>query len=145
MEKSRYLFLGLFFFNLFLHVLISHWRYQPSQFMVMGFTTLMFISWFYSARAIRTASEKTDKPNSLLELFKVLPFYLRLAAYFFLVYALANFILTLEVHTAAGWIDTHPSAQKVRGLSGFWVMFAFLAYVLGEGLKKLAHDDSAVE
>ncbi len=137
MEKSRYLFLGLFFLDLVLHILISLNRFLPSFFISTIFSGLMFISWFYAGRILRTVEDAAGASASVLQLFKAIPYLLRLASYFFIVYALANFFLTMEAHTAPGWIDTHPGFLKLRGISGFWVMFAFVAYILGEGLRRI--------
>jgi len=137
MEKSRYLFLGLFLLDLVLHIFISLNRFLPSFFISTFFSGLMFISWFYAGRILRTAEDTGAETAPLIHLFKSIPYPLRLVAYFFIVYALANFFLTMEIHTASGWIDTHPGFLKLRGISGFWVMFAFVAYSLGEGRRRM--------
>lgn len=131
MEKLRFFFLGLFFVDLVLHIFISLGRYQPSMLVSTTFTALMFIAWFYIMRSVRALEQQKNDVNPLVKLFTALPYPMRLTAYFLIVYALANFILTLETHTAPGLIDTHPSLLKLRGISGFWIMFSFLAFVFG--------------
>ena len=92
----------------------------------MPLTAGMIFSWLYSSSTIKDirASQKDFSFKYLLShLHPVIKYSLMLLA----LYVIVNFVNTFSAHTGDNWVDFDLDYNKLRGISGFWLLF----YVLG--------------
>ena len=63
--------------------------------------------------------------------------------YFFILYAVINFIVAVDARPTEGYFDFDVSQSKLRGLSGFWIVFYYLATLVGFALVEMdKHSES---
>jgi hypothetical protein len=88
----------------------------------MPLTAGMIFSWLYSSSTIKdiNASQKDFSFKYLLsQLNPILKYTLLLLG----LYAVVNFINTFSVHSGDSWVDFDLDYKRLRGISGFWLLF----------------------
>ena len=86
----------------------------------------MVFSWLYSSSVIKDISAG-QKDFTFKWLFSALHPVLKYALLLLAVYALLNFVKTFSDNSGESWLDFDPDYNKLRGISGFWLLF----YMLG--------------
>ena len=121
MSKDPLLFLIAFCVALILHLLIVLMIYHPGTMISMPVTAGMIFSWLYTSRVIKDLNH--EKKVTWQNIKIVLPFWLKYALYFFIIYAFINFVIALSLESGHGWVELQLDHDKLRGISGFWVLF----------------------
>lgn len=121
-------FAAAFFIGLTLHLLIVLMIYYPGNFISMPLTGGMFLAWLFTSSTIKNLHGAEPPKMSLKDIVQKLPRILRYTLLFFSFYAAINFIITLSVNASQGWVDLDLSHDKLRGISGFWMLFYGLGY-----------------
>jgi hypothetical protein len=92
----------------------------------MPLTAGMIFSWLYTSAAIKDINAAQKEFNFKVFLSKLHPLH-SYGLIFLLIYTLFNFIKTFTTDTGTEWVDFDPDYNKLRGISGFWLLF----YALG--------------
>lgn len=128
------------FVSLILHILIIFSVYFPANFISMPLTGGMIFSWLYSSSIIKDISLSRKDFNFKFILTSIHPF-LKYILAFLVVYTFVNFINTFSVHSGESWVDFDLDYNRLRGISGFWLLF-YIVGLLSSYLKvKLLKED----
>lgn len=128
--------------SLIFHILIIFSIYYPGNYLSLPLTAGMIFSWLYTSAAIKDigAAQKEFSFNFFLSKLHPLHSY---GLIFLLLYALFNFVKTFTTDNGTGWVDFDPGYHKLRGISGFWLLFyalgltaSYLKVVLFKGEQK---------
>ena len=98
----------------------------------------MLFAWFQSSRQIRIFKEDDDQNNPWRKAWSFCPLWIKYMTYFFALYSLLNFVVSLEPDQTLGYINTSVSQAKLRGISGFWL--AFYMFVVSIGYAAIQRD-----
>lgn len=123
--------LGGFVLSLLIHFLTWANLYLVSNFTVMVFTAGILIVWLQSSRTVKEIEPDEVHGNSWSRLFSLCPAWLKYLTFFLIIYGVLNFILSAEFHSGNRWIDLQVSRNKVRGISGIWMAFYAVGFVVG--------------
>ena len=111
-----------------LHLLVVLFIWYPGITVSLPMSAGMILAWLYVSSFLKSIPAKER-----LQFFKKSEYFsapLKYFVYFFFIYALINFIISLNPESGEGWFDLDPGHEKLRGLSGFWLAFYSLAFVL---------------
>ena len=123
----RLLLLLLFAGSLLLHLLIVTRTYRPGFELVMFLTGMMVLAWLYASQTIKTLTDYYPGQNPWRLLFRESPDFLKYGLGFLTLYALVNLFISLSADTGSGYVNLTILFRKLRGLSGFWILFFALA------------------
>ena len=129
MNKIHPTFVFSFFIiiSLVLHLLIVLRIYYPGNMISMPLTGGMLLAWLFASRAVKDMLD-SHKSLNLKSLLADLPSWWRYLLLFFTSYGIINFISTLSPESGNGWVDLNLGHDKLRGISGFWVLFYALGF-----------------
>lgn len=127
MKRTQSVFLAAFSLSLIIHLLIVLAIYYPGNIITIMFSGGMFFSWLYVSNTFKDLSSENNEIQFSF-LFQKLPSVLKYVLIFFALYAFINFVITLSFDSGAGWVDFKLGHDKLKGISGFWMFFYFLAY-----------------
>ncbi|MCB0284156.1 MAG: hypothetical protein H6627_12780 [Calditrichae bacterium] len=122
------IFIAGFCLSLFLHLLIVTMTFHPGNVLSMPFTAGMLIAWLYASRTIKDIYNDSENNLSFKSILFKLPQTQRYILLFLTFYAIINFITTLSAESGNGWVDLNLSHDKLRGISGFWILFYAIGY-----------------
>ena len=126
LNKEFLIFTFALFVSLVLHILITFNFYFPGNIITMPLTGGMLFAWLYSSAVLKdiSASRKDFSFKFLLSHFH--PF-IKYSLLLLTVYAIFNFFNTFSLYSDENWLDLDLDYNKLRGISGFWIVF----YMLG--------------
>lgn len=136
------IFFTAFCLSLLLHLLIVTMTFYPGNVLSMPVTAGMLISWLYASRTIKDIYNDGKSSLPFKSILLKLPQTLRYILLFLTFYALINFITTLSADTGGGWVDLNLSHDKLRGISGFWILFYAMGYAAAFIEKQIGKDQS---
>ncbi len=118
-----------FVISLLVHILTLTQIYLVSSITVGALTIGMLAVWLLSSKQIKESGETQENPWK--SIFVSVPPWLSYFFYFILFYVLLNTLLGLKLESAGGYLDTNVSAGKIRVISGFWLLFYALGFMVG--------------
>lgn len=121
-NKEFLLFVFAFIVSLILHILITLSIFYPGNFITMPLTAGMIFSWLYSSSIIRDISSSHKEFSFKIILSKIYPV-LKYILIFLALYAIINFVNTFSPQSGESWVDFDLNYSKLRGISGFWLLF----------------------
>ena len=122
MNKEIFLFIFVFIVSLILHILIVFSIYSPGNFISMPLTAGMIFSWLYTSATIKDLNASQKDFSFKIFLAKIHPT-LKYFIIFLALYTLVNFVNTFSAQQGNSWVDFDLGHNKLRGISGFWVLF----------------------
>ncbi len=132
-DQINYILAGGFITSFVLHLVIYLELYLPHSWVILIMTSGIILSWLYSSRIMRHHKSEYPGGNPWVDLFSLIPVWLKYFTYMVIVYSFVNFISSLSFKSGGGYIDSNVSAIKLRGLSGFWLAFYAIGFSLGLG------------
>ena len=126
MNIETILFAVVFIVSLLLHFLITFSIYYPGNFLTMPLTAGMIFSWLYTSSIIKDISSAHKDFSFKIILSKIYPA-LKYILIFLALYAVINFVKTFSPTSGESWVDFDLDYNRLRGISGFWLLF----YMLG--------------
>jgi len=87
----------------------------------------MVLAWLYASQRIKMLGDLFPGENPWSVLFRKSPDIWKFGLGFLTLYALINLFLSLSAESGSGFINTTIPFRKLRGLSGFWILFFALA------------------
>lgn len=126
MKKGLYLFFSAFLISFFLHLLIVIKIYHPGNMLVMPITIGMVFGWLYTSGIIKDYLDGTK--SSFSKVLQITPAVLKYILGFTLLYSIFNFLYTFSVQYGEGWVDFGLDHNKLRGISGFWLLFYMIGF-----------------
>jgi hypothetical protein len=133
----RVLLLMLFSGSLLLHILIVMRIYRPGFELVLTLTGGMVLAWLYASQRVKTLSDAFPGENPWRVVFRESPDIWKFGFGFLTLYAVINLFLSLSADTGSGYINTTIPFRKLRGISGFWILFFALATLAQLNVKRL--------
>ncbi len=118
-----------FIVSLLVHILTLSQIYLVSNITVGALTIGMLAVWVFSSKLVKETAEANE--NIWKNIFVDVPPWLRYFFYFILIYVLLNTLLGLRPESGNGYFDTDVSAGKIRVISGFWLLFYTLGFMVG--------------
>ena len=118
-----------FIVSLLVHILTLSQIYLVSNITVGALTIGMLAVWVFSSKLVKETAEANE--NIWKNIFVDVPPWLRYFFYFILIYVLLNTLLGLRPESGDGYFDTDVSAGKIRVISGFWLLFYTLGFMVG--------------
>jgi hypothetical protein len=113
-----------------MHILILLQHYVPGLIPVLTLTMFMFLAWLYSSKRLKALPGQFPGENPWRLVFKKSPAWLRYFVIFLLLYAVINFVMSIKIDTGSAFYNTTIPYYKLRGISGFWIAFFGLAYLV---------------
>lgn len=143
MKKELFLFSAAVVISLVLHLLIIFKIYHPGNMIIMPLTIGMVFGWLYTSGVIKDILPGQDSVyRSLLQ---KLPPSIKYILVFIVLYSFSNFVHTMSFQQGAGWVDFDLNYNKLRGISGFWLLFYMIgftgAYMKNNTLQSLSKKD----
>ena len=126
MKKELLLFFAAFVISLFLHLLIIFKIYHPANMVVMPLTIGMVFGWLYTSATIRDYLHEHD--SNFRQILQKSPAFIKYILVFILLYSISNFLQTISVQQEEGWVDFELNYNKLRGISGFWLLFYMIGF-----------------
>jgi len=118
-----------FIVSLLVHILTLTQIYFVSNITVGVLTIGMLAVWLFSGRLVKQSADTQDNPWK--NVFVSMPPWLRYFFYFILIYVLLNTFLGLKMERGSGYIDMDVSIGKIRVISGFWLLFYNIGFMVG--------------
>ena len=118
-----------FVLSLIVHILTLTKIYLVSNITVGALTIGMLAVWLLSSKLLKESADTQEHPWK--NVFVSASPGLRYFFYFILVYAVLNILLGLRLESGNGYFDTDVSAGKIRIISGFWLLFYNLGFLVG--------------
>ncbi len=118
-----------FIVSLLVHILTLSQIYLVSNITVGALTIGMLAVWVFSSKLVKETAEANE--NIWKNIFVDVPPWLRYFFYFIAIYVLLNTLLGLRPESGNGYFDTDVSAGKIRVISGFWLLFYTLGFMVG--------------
>ena len=115
--------------SLLVHILTLSQVYLVSNITVGALTIGMLAVWVFSSKLVKETAEANE--NIWKNIFVSIPPRLRYFFYFIAIYVLLNTLLALRPQSGYGYFDTDVSAGKIRVISGFWLLFYNLGFLVG--------------
>jgi len=131
-----------FVLSLLIHLVTWANLYLISNFTVMIFTAGILIVWLQSSHIIREMNSHDRHPNPWRHIFALCPLWLKYITFFLIVYGVLNFILSAEFNGGNRWIDLQVSRYKIRGISGIWMAFYAIGFVVAYVEHRFAAEDA---
>ena len=128
MNKEILLFTLALIVSLILHILIVFSVYYPGNFISMPLTAGMIFSWLYTSSTIKDLNTSQKDFSFKIFLANIHPV-LRYFLLFLALYALVNFINTFSAQQGSSWVDFDLGHNKLKGISGFWILFYMVGFV----------------
>ena len=126
MRKELYLFSSAVLISFVLHLVIVLKIYHPGNIIIMPLTIGMVFCWLYASGSIRDyLSENNYTFGNLLQ---KIPSVLKYILGFVLLYSIFNFLYTFSAQQGEGWVDFNLDHNKLRGISGFWILFYMIGF-----------------
>ncbi len=120
------MFSSAVFISFVLHLLIVLKIYHPGNIVIMPLTIGMVFGRLYTSGTIRDfLSENNYTFGNLLQ---KIPSVLKYILGFVFLYSVFNFFYTFSVHQGEGWVDFNLDHNKLRGISGFWILFYMIGF-----------------
>jgi len=110
--------------------------YRPGYYTVITMTTFMFLAWIYSSNLVRSLSASNEQNHWLL-IIRNSDSWIKYSTAFFVLYAVLNFIASLQVGEGNSYFNTEIPFYKLRGISGFWMAFFAFAFMVNRTAKKM--------
>ncbi len=134
-----------FALSLLIHFLTwANW-YLISNFTVLLFTAGVLIVWLQSGHTVKEIEPDETHSNSWSRMFALCPIWLKYVTFFLIIYGVLNFILSAEFHNGNRWIDLQVSRNKIRGVSGIWMAFYAVGFMVGYVKNKLTQRSKSAE
>ena len=118
-----------FIVSMLVHILTLTQIYFVSNITVGVLTIGMLAVWLFSGRLVKQSADTQDNPWK--NVFVSMPPWLRYFFYFILIYVLLNTFLGLKMERGSGYIDMDVSIGKIRVISGFWLLFYNIGFMVG--------------
>lgn len=125
-----------FVLSLAIHLLTVTQVYLVPNFIIFVLTAGILMVWLSSSRLLKNMQSDHDMINAWKWVFSSAAAWLKYLTVFFIAYAVVNFAMSVSTQPAGGYIDLDVSQQKLRGLSGFWLAFYALGFLIGRGVGK---------
>lgn len=120
-----------------IHLIVVLKIFNIPKLIVMLLTIGMIFLWLQTSRYIKNLSDEMKITHPWKHTFSQVPDWIKYLLYFFVVYAVLNFIVAVDARPSEGFFDFDVSQSKLRGLSGFWIVFYYLAVLVGYGLTQI--------
>lgn len=91
----------------------------------MPLTAGMIFAWLYTSSTIKDLNSSQKDFSFKIFLTKIHPV-LKYFIIFLAIYTLVNFINTFSAQQGNNWVDFDLGQDKLRGISGFWMLFYFV-------------------
>lgn len=118
-----------FIISLLVHILTLTRVYFVSNITIGALTVGMLAVWLLAGKLVKESDGTQENPWK--DVFFTTPRRLRYFFYFILVYTLLNTLIGLKLESAPGYFDTEVSPDKIRLISGFWLLFYNLGFLVG--------------
>ncbi len=118
-----------FVLSLLVHILTLTQVYLVSNITVGALTIGMLAVWLFSSKLLKESADTQENPWK--NVFVSAPPGLRYFFYFIAIYVLLNTLLGLKLENNGGYFNTDVSAEKIRVISGFWLLFYNLGFMVG--------------
>lgn len=118
-----------FVLSLLVHALTLSGIYYVSGVTIGALTVGMLAIWLLSSKMVRQLSDQDKHPWKTV--FASVPDWLRYLFFFIVVYALINALLSIQTNTGIGYFESQVSPQKIRLISGFWMIIYMLGFMVG--------------
>ena len=108
--------------------------YQVSNTVIMILTAGILIVWLQSSKNLKAMHKSHPDQHPWKTVFNLCPEWAKYLLYFFIIYAIINFALTMSFGRSDSYVNFDISQNKLRGLSGFWLAFYSLGMIFGYAL-----------
>lgn len=125
-----------FICSFIIHVLAALNLYTASNTVIMILSAGILIVWLQSSKNMKTIYKSIPEKHPWKTIFSYCPHWAKYLFYFFLVYAVINFGLTMSFGKGDDFLNFEVSQVKIRGISGFWLAFYLLGIIFGYALKR---------
>jgi len=124
-----------FICSIIVHVLAALNLYTVSNTVIMILSAGILIVWLQSSKNLKTIYKSIPEKHPWKSIFSYCPDWAKYLFYFFLLYAVINFGLTMSFGKGDDFLNFEVSQVKIRGISGFWIAFYLLGIIFGYALK----------
>lgn len=130
--KQLALFSGVaLILSLLIHLLAVLQIYQASAGVIFLLSLGILFTWLQASAQIKIFKLRDEQKNPWKEAWKLCPGWMKYLLYFMILYALFNFALSVQPDHTPGYINTSVSPAKLRGISGFWLVFYMFGLNIG--------------
>ncbi|HGY55074.1 MAG TPA: hypothetical protein ENK44_05190 [Caldithrix abyssi] len=123
--------------SLIIHFLTMFNVYKAPGWLLLSITGWMFLVWMATSGYIKQIGQMDDVRNPWKEAMRHCPDWLEYLTYFFIVYAIINFALSLSFEPTEGFFNLDVPRHKIRGLSGFWLAFFSTGIAIAVGRNRI--------
>ena len=113
------------------HLLTVFALYQVSNNVIMILTAGILIVWLQSSKNLKVMHRSNPERHPWKTAISLCPEWIKYLFYFFILYALINFGLTMSFGKSDEFFNFEVSQVKLRGISGFWMVFYVLGLIFG--------------
>ncbi|MEJ2053167.1 MAG: hypothetical protein P8X42_04530 [Calditrichaceae bacterium] len=121
--------------SLLVHLLTVLNFYIVSNTVIMLLTAGILIVWLQSSKNLKAIYRSAPERHPWKTVLGYCPDWVKYLFYFFLVYAIVNFGLTMSFGSGEDYLNFEVSQVKLRGISGFWMTFYISGIIFGYALK----------
>lgn len=120
--------------SLVVHLLAVFDLYLVPNTVIMVLTAGILIVWLQSSKNLKAMHKSHPDQHPWKTVFNLCPEWAKYLLYFFIIYAIINFALTMSFGRSDSYANFDISQNKLRGLSGFWLAFYSLGMIFGYAL-----------
>ena len=120
-----------FVLSLAIHLLVAFDLYLVPNMIIMILTAGILLVWLQSSKNLKVMHKSHPDQHPWKTVFNLCPDWAKYLLYFFIVYAILNFTLTLSFGSGDEYVNFDVSQSKLRGISGFWMAFYALGLIFG--------------
>ena len=131
--------------SLVIHIMTVMHLYLVSTSIMMIITAGVLIVWLQTSKNMKSTLSKNTDIHPWKFIVQNCPGWMGYFLYFLIVYAIANFALVMNFSTGSGYIDLSVSQPKLRGLSGFWLVFYMLGIMSGQALNCQSPEEKSAD
>jgi len=128
-----------------IHLLAVMYIYLISTSGMMIVTAGILIVWLQTSKNLKSITRANEDQHPWKYIIANSPQWMHYLFYFLILYAFINFLLIMDFTTGSGFIDLNVSQPKLRGLSGFWLVFYMLGILSGHASKKQIYPEESSE
>ena len=124
-----------FMLSLVIHLLALLNLYLVPNTAIMILTAGILLVWLQSSKNLKILHQAYPDQHPWKTVFNICPEWVKYILYFFIIYAILNFALMMSFGSGDKYLNFDISHSKLRGLSGFWMVFYVLGLIFGYVLR----------
>lgn len=128
-----------FVLSLLVHILTLTEIYFVSKISLGALTVGIVAIWLSASAFVKDSAPADENPWKMV--FTSIPDWLRYAFFTIIIYVLVNSFFSFEFKPEKGYLDTSISPSKIRLLSGFWLLFYALGFIVGMSGNRPAEEE----